>query len=61
MEFFLAVLGVVMVIEGIPWFLSPGGMKNVLRSIGSLPESRLRLFGLTLMLLGLLTVRFAVS
>lgn len=56
MEFLLSLLGVWMIIEGIPWFLSPGGMKNALRRMLSLPDKSLRLLGAFLMFGGLLTV-----
>ena len=56
MEFFVSLLGVWMIIEGIPWFLSPGRMKNALRRMLSLPDKSLRLMGAFLMFGGLLTV-----
>ena len=56
MEFLLSLLGVWMIIEGIPWFLSPGGMKNALRQMLYLPDKSLRLMGAVLMFAGLLTV-----
>ena len=59
MEFFLSLLGVWMIIEGVPWFLSPGGMKNALRRMLSLPDKSLRLMGAFLMIGGLLTVYLA--
>lgn len=59
MEFFLSLLGVWMIIEGIPWFLSPGGMKSALLRMLSLPDKNLRLMGAFLMFCGLLTVYLA--
>lgn len=59
-DFLLTVLGVVLVIEGIPWFLSPAGFKKLLRQIIPLPDRLLRLAGFAAMLLGLLLVRFAI-
>mgnify|MGYP000917374860 CR=1 FL=1 len=56
MEFFLSLLGLWMIIEGIPWFLSPGGMKNALRRMLSLSDNNLRLMGAILMFGGLLTI-----
>ena len=56
MEFLLSLLGVWMIIEGIPLFLSPGRMKNALRQMLSLPDKSLRLMGAVLMFAGLLTV-----
>jgi len=56
MDFLIVVIGVVMVVEGIPWFLSPGGYKRVLLQVLPLREGVLRLLGLMLMLCGLLLV-----
>lgn len=61
MDFLATVLGVVLVIEGIPWFLSPPGVKSLLRQILPLPDRQLRLAGFAVMLLGLLLVRFGVG
>ena len=30
MDFLLVVIGVVMIVEGIPWFLAPGAYKRLL-------------------------------
>ena len=56
MDFLIVVIGVVMVVEGIPWFLSPGGYKRVLLQVLPLSDGVLRLLGLMLMLCGLLLV-----
>lgn len=53
MEFFLCVIGMVMIIEGLPYFAFPGKMKVWVRKIINSPESALRRFGLVLMVLGL--------
>jgi uncharacterized protein YjeT (DUF2065 family) len=57
----MTVLGVVLVIEGIPWFLSPARYKTLLRQILTLSDQRLRLAGFSAMLIGLLLVHFAVG
>jgi len=59
MEFFLTVIGVVMVVEGMPWFLSPQGVKKMLLQILPLPEHIMRSMGLVLMLAGLAMVYIA--
>jgi uncharacterized protein YjeT (DUF2065 family) len=56
MEFLLVVLGVVMIVEGIPWFLAPDWYKRMLLQLLPLGETPLRLIGLTFMLCGLLLV-----
>jgi hypothetical protein len=51
----------VLVIEGMPWFLYPAGYKTLLRQILALSDLQLRLAGFAAMLLGLLLVHFAVG
>jgi uncharacterized protein YjeT (DUF2065 family) len=53
MKFFLCVLGMVMVIEGVPYFAFPDKMKSWLERILEIPDSALRKFGFVLMLAGL--------
>ena len=52
----VTILGVVMVLEGIPWFLSPSAMKQVYLQMLTLSETRLRVMGLFFMMSGLLVV-----
>jgi uncharacterized protein YjeT (DUF2065 family) len=56
MEFFLSVVGMVMIIEGLPYFAFPEKMKIWIYKVLELPEGTLRRFGLTLMVLGLVLV-----
>jgi len=58
MEFFLCVIGMVMIVEGLPYFAVPGKMKVWVEKIINSPESSLRRFGLVLMILGLFLVYF---
>lgn len=53
MEYFLCVLGMVMIIEGLPYFAAPAKMKVWIQRMVELPDSSLRLIGLLLMLFGL--------
>ncbi len=53
MEFFLCVLGMVMIIEGVPYFVFPEKMKSWVRKVLEIPEESLRRFGFVLMLIGL--------
>ncbi len=55
-SFLLVVLGVVMIVEGIPWFLSPSGYKRMLLQLLPVNDALLRLLGLGCMLGGLLLV-----
>ena len=56
MDFLLVVIGVVMIVEGIPWFLAPGGYKRLLLQLLPMGDGMLRVIGLTFMLGGLLLV-----
>jgi len=53
MSFFLCVLGMVMVVEGLPYFAFPEQMKLVIEKVLEMPDSTLRKFGFVLMLGGL--------
>jgi hypothetical protein len=55
-DFLLIVLGMVMIVEGIPWFLSPTGYKRLLLQLLPVNDPALRLLGLGSMLAGLLLV-----
>ncbi|BCA79599.1 DUF2065 domain-containing protein [Desulfuromonas sp. AOP6] len=56
MEFLLIVLGVVLVFEGMPWFVSPEATRRVLREMLRVPGKSMRLMGFLLMLTGLFLV-----
>lgn len=56
MDFFLSVIGMVMIIEGIPYFASPDRMKTVMKIVQAQPDNTLRIFGAILMGLGLMLV-----
>lgn len=58
-EFLFVVLGVVLIVEGLPWFMSPRGTKRMLSELFSLNDHVLRSVGLVFMLLGLLFVYLA--
>ena len=56
MEFFLCVIGMVMIVEGLPYFAFPDKMKNWIHKVLEMPEGTLRRLGLVLMLVGLTLV-----
>lgn len=56
MDFFLCVIGMVLIIEGLPYFAFPEKMKSWIYKILEMPDDSLRRFGLTLMIAGLLFV-----
>ena len=56
MRYFLCVLGMVMIVEGLPYFAFPEKMKPWLQKIMETPVHALRRLGMVLMILGLLLV-----
>jgi uncharacterized protein YjeT (DUF2065 family) len=53
MKFFISVLGMVMILEGFPYFVFPERIKAWLVRISVLPAGQLRAFGFSAMCLGL--------
>jgi len=58
MKFFLCVIGMVMVVEGLPYFAFPEKMKLVIRKVIEMPDKALQKFGFMLMLIGISLVYF---
>jgi uncharacterized protein YjeT (DUF2065 family) len=56
MEFFLSVIGMVMIVEGLPYFAFPEQMKSCVQKILEMPDSSLRKFGFALMMTGLFII-----
>lgn len=59
MEFFLCVIGMVLVIEGVPYFGFPDKMKAMMSFIQQQDDTALRIMGGTMMVLGLVIVFLA--
>jgi hypothetical protein len=53
MEYFLCVLGMVLIVEGLPYFAFPARMKDWIALIAATSERHLRGAGLALMAVGL--------
>ena len=53
MEYFLCVLGMVMIVEGLPYFAAPSKIRAWVQKLVELPDASLRLIGFFLMLGGL--------
>jgi hypothetical protein len=60
-ESLVVVLGVVLILEGIPWFLSPHGTKRMLAELSKMNDLSLRGIGVVFMLTGLLLVYLVKS
>ncbi|MFB3926109.1 MAG: DUF2065 domain-containing protein [Syntrophales bacterium] len=58
MKLFLCALGLVLVLEGIPYFALPGKVKTVLMKIYETPEPVLRGFGFAAIVVGMILVYF---
>ena len=54
MDYFLTVLGMVLIIEGLPYFTFPEKMKSIMEQIPKMPTYLLRLFGVVSISFGLL-------
>ena len=56
MDFFLCVIGMVMIFEGLPYFAFPERMKDWVQKVVEMPESTLRAMGMVLIGIGLFLV-----
>lgn len=54
MRYLLSVVAMLLIIEGIPYFMFPGKFKELIRMVLEIEESYLRIAGLGLMLVGLI-------
>jgi uncharacterized protein YjeT (DUF2065 family) len=59
MDFFLCVIGMVMIVEGLPYFAFPEKMKFWIRKVLEIPDSSIRRLGFGLMIAGFLLVYIA--
>ena len=56
MDFFLCVVGMVLIIEGVPYFAFPAKMKEFIRKVAAASDASLHRIGLALMAAGLILV-----
>jgi uncharacterized protein YjeT (DUF2065 family) len=56
MKFFLCVLGMVLVVEGLPYFAFPERIKTYLLKLTEVPDGTLRVAGLVSVVIGLILV-----
>jgi len=61
MKFFLCVMGMVMIIEGLPYFAFPSKMKEWVLMMVGIDDASLRKFGLIFMTAGLFIVYLAMK
>jgi len=58
MKDFLCVLGLVFIIEGLPYFIFPEKLKVYMLKITTMSESALRFLGISAMIIGLILLYF---
>ncbi len=58
MKYFLCVMGMVLIIEGIPYFAFPDKIKSYLRKLTDMPDTTLRIIGTIAVVVGLFLVYF---
>ncbi|MGA3207508.1 MAG: DUF2065 domain-containing protein [Syntrophales bacterium] len=56
MEYFLCVLGMVFIIEGLPYFAFPEKVKSYIMKLQEMPDSVLRILGLSAIVAGLILI-----
>lgn len=56
MKYFLCVLGMVLILEGTPYFAFPERMKRWILRMADLPDHQLRRMGIAVMVVGLLLI-----
>ena len=56
MRYFICVIGMVMILEGLPYFAFPGQMKPWLQKLMEMQDSALRRMGFVMMAAGLVLV-----
>ena len=61
MEYFLCVLGMVFIIEGLPYFTFPEKVKSYIMKLQEMPDSVLRILGLSAIVTGLILIYFGRS
>jgi uncharacterized protein len=58
MEYFLCVLGMVFIIEGLPYFAFPDKVRSYIMKLQEMPDSILRVLGLSAIITGLILIYF---
>lgn len=58
MDYFLCVIGMVFIIEGLPYLVFPEKLKPYLIKITTMPDAALRVIGVSAVILGLILLYF---
>jgi uncharacterized protein len=54
MDYFLCVMGMVLIVEGLPYVGFPDSIKSYLRKLTAIPDTTLRIMGSLAIIIGLL-------
>jgi len=60
-DLLLPALGLALFLEGLPWFVSPGGVRKTMTLIATFDDAPLRVLGLVMMAAGLLLAWWTVG
>jgi len=60
-DLLLPALGLALFLEGLPWFVSPGGVRKTMARIATFDDAPLRLLGLMMMSAGLLLAWWTIG
>jgi len=60
-DLLLPALGLALFLEGLPWFVSPGGVRKTMTRIATLDDTPLRVLGFGMMTAGLLVAWWTVG
>jgi uncharacterized protein YjeT (DUF2065 family) len=61
LQFFLCVIGMVLVLEGLPYFAFPEKIKSLYLKIQETSDANLRMFGFIAIVFGLMLIYFGTS
>lgn len=61
LQFFLCVIGMVLILEGLPYFAFPEKLKSLYLKMLETSDTNLRMLGFLAMVIGLLLVYFGTS
>lgn len=58
MKYFLSVVGMVLIVEGLPYFAFPDKIRSYLRKLADIPDTTLRILGSIAVTIGLVLLYF---
>ena len=61
MKYFLCVVGMVLIVEGLPYLTFPDKIKSYLRKLTDMPDTTLRIIGCIAVVTGLILVYFGTN